>query len=66
MFAIDCHHHGARTLASTDDIRRIEHTDRGIVMEVECWCGGIVTVVTGRTADTTTADREPVACGAAA
>ena len=52
MFAIDCHHHGARTLASTDDIRRMDHTDHGIVMEVECWCGGIVTVVTGRAATT--------------
>lgn len=57
MFAIDCHHHGARTLVSTDDIRRIDNTDHGIVLEVECWCGGLVTVVTGHDATT----RVPVA-----
>ncbi|WP_035858409.1 hypothetical protein [Cryptosporangium arvum] len=60
MFAIDCHHHGARTLASTDDIRNYRNTDHGIELEVECWCGGIVTVTTGRSAAT------PVLTGAAA
>jgi hypothetical protein len=51
MFAINCPHHGAHTLASTDDIRRIDNTDNGIVLEVECWkCGGIVTVVAGQNA----------------
>jgi len=76
MFAIDCPHHGARTLASTDDIRRYQNTEHGIVMEVECHCGGVVTVVTGRAAAKPaaatvaaaqpTADRELVGCGAAA
>jgi hypothetical protein len=51
MFTIDCPHHGARTLAFTDDIRRIDNTDHGIVLEIECWkCGGLVSLVTGRQA----------------
>ncbi|MFI5958247.1 hypothetical protein [Cryptosporangium sp. NPDC051539] len=62
MFAIDCPHHGARTLASTDDIRRYDNTDHGIVMEVECHCGGLVTITTGRNAPA----RELASCGAAA
>ena len=72
MFAIDCPHHGARTLASTDDIRNYENTQHGIVLEVECHCGGIVTVVTGRNATREpvaaqpAAERELATCGAAA
>jgi hypothetical protein len=49
MFAIDCPHHGARALATTDQILRYENTEHGIELLVECWCGGLVTVVNGRT-----------------
>jgi hypothetical protein len=65
MFAIDCPHHGARTLASTDDVRRIDNTDHGIVLEVECWCGGIVTIVTGHHAAPAPALTNPMSTPAA-
>lgn len=48
MFILDCPHHGARTLVTYDAVRTVTNTDAGIVIEVECWCGGLATVVTGR------------------
>jgi hypothetical protein len=50
MYIIDCPHHGKRTIVPLDAIRSLENTPQGIVLEIECWCGGIVTVVTGRAA----------------
>ncbi|MFI5840649.1 hypothetical protein ACIA8K_13160 [Catenuloplanes sp. NPDC051500] len=48
MFAIDCPQHRSRVLVSERRIRTIRNTERGILLDVECWCGRHVTLRTGR------------------
>ena len=50
MFAIDCPSHGRQVLVTDRRIRSLANTDHGIVLDVECWCGTHVTLVTGRSA----------------
>lgn len=48
MFAIQCPTHDSEVLLTERRIRRMENTPRGIVMDVECYCGTRVLVRTGR------------------
>jgi acetyltransferase-like isoleucine patch superfamily enzyme len=50
MFAIDCPSHGRQVLVTDRRIRSLANTDHGIVIDVECWCGTHVTLLTGRAA----------------
>ena len=51
MFAIDCPTHKSQVLVTDRRIRSLANTDHGIVIDVECWCGTHVTLVTGRSAE---------------
>lgn len=48
MFPIDCPGHGRRILVPPSRIRHLRNTATGIRLELECWCGTLVTVRTGR------------------
>ncbi len=50
MFAIDCPTHGSRVLVTERRIRNLVNTPAGILLDVECWCGTHVQVLTGRNA----------------
>lgn len=50
MFTIDCPTHGHPVLVTDEHIRSLTNTDHGIVLDIECWCGTHVTLVTGRSA----------------
>ena len=50
MFAIECPTHRSRVLVTESRIRNLRNTDRGILLDIECWCGTHVVLVTGRTA----------------
>ena len=52
MFAIDCPTHNGPVLVTDRRIRSLRNTDRGIILDVECWCGTHVVLVTGRNAAT--------------
>jgi hypothetical protein len=51
MLIIECPTHGSQVLVTDRRIRSLANTDHGIVLDVECWCGTHVTVVTGRKAE---------------
>lgn len=48
MFAVHCPRHGARVLLSERRIRAVHNTGEGIVLEVECYDGQRIQLVTGR------------------
>jgi hypothetical protein len=48
MFAIDCPVHGSKVLVGTRRIRSLVDTGRGILLDVECYCGARVIAGTGR------------------
>ncbi|MGH3978162.1 MAG: hypothetical protein ACRDRZ_04035 [Pseudonocardiaceae bacterium] len=48
MIAVHCPRHGARVLLTERRIRALHNTDDGIVMELECYDGERIVVVTGR------------------
>jgi hypothetical protein len=48
MFAINCPAHGSKVLVGTRRIRSLVNMDRGILLDVECYCGTHVVVGTGR------------------
>ncbi len=48
MFTIDCPTHGSKVLVGTRRIRSLINTERGIVLDVECYCGTRVSGGTGR------------------
>lgn len=48
MFAIDCPVHGSKVLVGTRRIRSLVNTTRGILLDVECYCGAHVIAGTGR------------------
>jgi hypothetical protein len=48
MFTIYCPEHGAQTLIPIDAIERLENTEAGIRLYVECWCGAHLVVNTGQ------------------
>jgi hypothetical protein len=48
MFAIDCPVHGSKVLVGTRRIRSLVNTGRGILLDVECYCGARVIAGTGR------------------
>jgi hypothetical protein len=50
MVTAYCPRHGSRVLLSERRIRALHHTETGIVMELECYDGERVFVVTGRDA----------------
>jgi hypothetical protein len=49
MFVIDCPAHGSRVLLSERRIRNLRNTDAGVLLDVECYCGHIQRIRTGRT-----------------
>jgi len=48
MFAINCPTHGSEVLVGTRRIRSLINTERGILLDVECYCGARVVTGTGR------------------
>jgi hypothetical protein len=50
MFAAYCPRHGAEVLLTERRIRRLRNTDHGIVLELECYDGERLVIVTGRRA----------------
>jgi hypothetical protein len=52
MFVIDCPAHGSRVLLSERRIRNLRNTDAGVLLDVECYCGHIEKIRTGRTGRT--------------
>jgi hypothetical protein len=48
MFAIECPVHGSTVLVGTRRIRSLVNTQRGILLDVECYCGARVIAGTGR------------------
>ena len=50
MFTVDCPRHGRPVLLPASRIRGLHNTDAGILLRVECWCGTLITVRTGRRA----------------
>jgi hypothetical protein len=48
MFAIDCPVHGSKVLVGARRIRSLVNTERGILLDVECYCGTRVVAGTGR------------------
>lgn len=51
MFAVTCEGHGATTLLSTRAIVGVDQGDGVITLTLRCWCGQILTHVTGRNGD---------------
>jgi hypothetical protein len=47
MFTIYCPEHNAQTLIPIDAVLHLQNTADGILLDVECWCGAILTVQTG-------------------
>lgn len=50
MFGVHCPRHGTRVLLTERRIRAVHNTAGGIVVEVECYDGERILLVTGRTA----------------
>jgi len=48
MFAINCPVHGSKVLVGTRRVRSLVNMERGILLDVECYCGTHVVVGTGR------------------
>jgi hypothetical protein len=48
MFAINCPEHASKVLIGTRRIRSLVNTERGILLDVECYCGARVAVGTGQ------------------
>ena len=48
MFVIDCPAHGSRVLLSERRIRNLRNTDTGVLLDLECYCGHIEQISTGR------------------
>jgi hypothetical protein len=48
MFVIDCTAHGSRVLLSERRIRNLRNTDAGVLVDLECYCGHIEKIRTGR------------------
>ncbi len=55
MFAIWCPTHESRVLLSWSRIADIRNRDGVIEVDLRCWCGDMVTHVTGREATVTAA-----------
>jgi hypothetical protein len=48
MFSISCPRHQSYVLVGSRRIRSLTNTERGIVLDIECYCGTHVVVHTGR------------------
>ncbi len=48
MFVIDCPAHGSRVLLSERRIRNLRNTDSGVQLDLECYCGHVERIHTGR------------------
>jgi hypothetical protein len=48
MFAINCPVHGSKVLVGARRVRSLVNMERGILLDVECYCGTHVVVGTGR------------------
>ena len=48
MLSINCPTHGTKVLVGTRRIRSLVNTEHGIVLHVQCYCGAVVVVGTGR------------------
>ncbi|WP_433605174.1 hypothetical protein ACQP2P_26625 [Dactylosporangium sp. CA-139114] len=48
MFVIDCPAHRSRMLLSERRIRSLRNTDTGVLLDLECYCGHIERIRTGR------------------
>jgi hypothetical protein len=48
MFVIDCPKHGSRVLLSERRIRGLRNTDAGVLLALECYCGHLERIHTGR------------------
>ena len=48
MFVIDCPAHGSRVLLSERRIRNLRNTDAGVLLDLECYCGHVERIRTGR------------------
>ncbi|MEU7874912.1 hypothetical protein [Dactylosporangium sp. NPDC049140] len=49
MFVIDCPAHRSRVLLSERRIRSLRNTDAGVLVDLECYCGHVERLHTGRT-----------------
>lgn len=61
MFAIECPRHRSRVLVPASRIRGLHNDPRGILLMLECWCGTLVTLRTGRRPAATTPPQARVA-----
>jgi hypothetical protein len=48
MFAINCPVHESKVLVGSRRVRSLINTERGILLDVECYCGARVVTGTGR------------------
>ncbi|MFI5908541.1 hypothetical protein [Dactylosporangium sp. NPDC051541] len=48
MFVIDCPAHRARMILPVERIRGLHNTDAGILLDLECYCGHVAHIRTGR------------------
>jgi hypothetical protein len=48
MLLINCPSHGRQVLVTESRVRRLTNTDSGILLDIECWCGTHVALLTGR------------------
>jgi hypothetical protein len=60
MFDVYCPTHRATVLLPVSRIRAMHNTDRGIVVEMECYDGTAVAFVTGRGAGAPDPEKLPV------
>ncbi|MET7426354.1 hypothetical protein [Dactylosporangium sp. NPDC005555] len=58
MFVIDCPIHGSRVLLSERRIRALRNTDAGVLLALECYCGHVERIHTGRARATRRAGHE--------
>jgi len=49
MFVIDCPTHRSRVLLSERRIRNLRNTELGVLLDLECYCGHMERIRTGRT-----------------
>ncbi|WP_433088926.1 hypothetical protein ACQP1P_21975 [Dactylosporangium sp. CA-052675] len=59
MFVIDCPAHRSRVLLSERRVRSLRNTDAGVLLDLECYCGHVERIRTGRAAAALARDDDP-------